>query len=221
MMDLKRLMRNKDLKRRVIDISYKKKLSHLSSCLNSVDIIEGIYAKMNDDDMFILSSGHAGLALYVVLEKYSDVDAEELFDKHGVHPNRDVGNGIHASAGSLGHGLGIAVGHALANRKRDVHVLISDGECSEGSIFEALRVADELRLSNLCVYVNVNGYAAFKEVQVDRLAQMLDTGDFPQVQIIGTTMKPFKLDSLQGLSGHYHVLSLEEYCEIKDTINKP
>ncbi|MEN6293828.1 MAG: hypothetical protein ABFD07_17660 [Methanobacterium sp.] len=84
-----------ELERRIIDISYKEKIGHLSSTLNAVNIIDEIYQTKKPNEPFILSSGHAALALYVVLEKYEGRDAEELFHKHGVHPHRDVDNGIY------------------------------------------------------------------------------------------------------------------------------
>ena len=116
-----------DLKKRILDIAYKNKLSHLGSYLSSVEIIDEIYTNKHPDDIFILSSGHAALALYTVLEKHEGRDAEELFKKHGGHPHRDEENGLYCSTGSLGTGITIAVGRALANPKRKVHVLISDG----------------------------------------------------------------------------------------------
>ena len=61
---------NKELKKRILEISYKKKLSHLGSCLTAVDIIDEIFKIKKPDEKFVLSSGHAALALYVVLEKY-------------------------------------------------------------------------------------------------------------------------------------------------------
>ena len=76
-----------DLKKRILEIAYKHKLSHLGSYLSAVDIIEEIYKKKNKEDIFILSSGHAALALYVVIEKYEGKNAEELFIKHGGHPH--------------------------------------------------------------------------------------------------------------------------------------
>ena len=79
---------------------------------------------MKDDDIFILSSGHAALALYVCLEKYKNIDAEFLFEKHGGHPHLDEDNGIYCSTGSLGLGITVAVGRALANEKRDVYEVI-------------------------------------------------------------------------------------------------
>jgi len=82
------------LQRRIIDISYKYKLSHISSCISTVDTIDQIYGIRKKDEPFVLSNGHAALALYVVLEKYEKQDAEKLWKKHGTHPNRDMGYGF-------------------------------------------------------------------------------------------------------------------------------
>ncbi|MDD5415756.1 MAG: hypothetical protein PHE48_01980 [Candidatus Daviesbacteria bacterium] len=95
----------KENRKRILEISYKHKLSHLGSCLSVVDLIDAVYRIKKTEEKFILSAGHGGVALYTVLEKYSNVDAEKLFKKHGVHPNRDKRNEIHCSTGSLGHGL--------------------------------------------------------------------------------------------------------------------
>ena len=114
------------LKKRIAEIAYKNKLGHLGSYFSSVGIIDEIYSKMNKDDIFILSSGHAALALYVCLEKYKGQDAEALFAKHGGHPHRDEECGIYCSTGSLGLGLCVALGRAVANPKRKVIVLIID-----------------------------------------------------------------------------------------------
>ena len=75
------------LKKRILDIAYKHKLSHLGSYLSAVDIVDEIYKTKNPEDIFILSSGHAALALYVVIEKYEGKNAEELFIKYGGHPH--------------------------------------------------------------------------------------------------------------------------------------
>ena len=71
----------KELKQRIVDIAYKHKLGHLGSYLSSVDIIDKIFQKKQPEDIFILSSGHASLAMYVCLEKYYGIDAEMLFLK--------------------------------------------------------------------------------------------------------------------------------------------
>jgi transketolase len=110
-----------DVEQRIIDISYREKIGHLSSNLNAVNIIEEIYKNRQPDEPFILSSGHAALAWYVVLEKYLGKDAEHLFHKHGVHPHRNIEDGLLCSSGSLGMGLTVACGYALADRSRRVH----------------------------------------------------------------------------------------------------
>ena len=137
------------LESRILEISYKHKLSHLSSNLTAVNIIDEIYSIKKDNDPFVLSSGHAGLALYVILEKYYGIDAEKLHKKHGVHPNRDVEDKIFYSTGSLGCGLPAAIGMALANRKRNVYCLISDGEIFEGSIYESFNIVVKEKIKNL------------------------------------------------------------------------
>lgn len=197
-----------DVERRVIDISYKEKIGHLSSNLNAVNIIEEIYQTKNPEDPFILSSGHAALALYVVLEKYEQQDAEQLFHKHGVHPHRDVPSGIHCSTGSLGQGLTVAVGYALADRTRNVYCLISDGEAGEGSIWEALRFIYEAKLDNLKVYANVNGMIAYDMIDRDYMNRRLQAF-LPRIEIRNT--EPPKWPFAQGVLTHYYVLKPEDY----------
>jgi len=203
-------MMNK-LERRIIDISYKLKLSHISSCLMAVGIIDEIYKVKAKDDIFILSNGHAGLALYTILEKYEGHNAEKLTLKHGTHPNRDLKDGIHFSTGSLGQGLPIAVGMALANRKRNVWVLISDGECAEGSIFEALRIATENRLENMRIMLMANGMGAYGKIDLEYLRHRILT--FYPMLIVETNMFKYP-DFLNGLEGHYCVLTEEQYKEV-------
>ncbi|MCK9371229.1 thiamine pyrophosphate-dependent enzyme [Candidatus Dojkabacteria bacterium] len=196
------------LEKRILQISYDKKLSHISSCLTAVNLIDNIYKNKKKDDIFILSAGHAGLALYCILEKYEGKNAEELFDKHGVHPNRSLGDGIYCSSGSLGNAITIAIGTALANRKRDVYVLISDGECAEGSVWEALRIASEQKLDNLKIIVNANSTGAYGKIDIDLLEKRLQS--FFPVKVVRTDV--FKFQSyLQGVDGHYHILTKEEY----------
>ena len=199
------------LEARILEISHKKQLSHLSSCLTAVRPIDMIYQVKKENEPFVLDNGHAGLALYCVLEKVYFKNAEELFDKHGVHPNRDVDNGIYSSAGSLGHGIGIAIGMALADRSRASWVLTSDGAMAEGSNWEALRIAGELRLENLRVLVNANGTSALGQIDVDLLEARMQLF-FPST-VLKTNMFKYP-DFLQGIDGHYKVLSDEEYKEV-------
>ena len=197
-----------DLKKRILEIAYKHKLGHLGSYLSAADIVDEIYKYKNPEDIFILSSGHAALALYAALEKYEGKNAEELFLKHGGHPHRDEGNGIYCSTGSLGLGITVAVGRALANKFRKVYVLISDGESAEGSVWEALRFIKENNLSNIEVYVNVNGYAAYDKVDVKYLVDRLEVF-LPTINIRYTSVNQYPF--LRGLNAHYHVMSEKDY----------
>jgi transketolase len=202
-----------DLKKRIVEIAYKHKLGHLGSYLSSVEIIDEIYSKMSKDDIFILSSGHASLAMYVCIEKYHGIDAEMLFEKHGGHPHLDEENKIYCSTGSLGLGLPIALGRALANPNRKVWVLVSDGEAAEGSIWESLKTIQELNINNIEVFVNINGLCAYKEVDVDYMTTRLKAF-LPQIELRYTTVEQYPF--LKGLNAHYHVMSEENYNQVMD-----
>lgn len=196
------------LKKRCLEIAYKNKLSHLGSYFSSLDIIDKIYSQMKDEDIFILSSGHAALALYVVLEKYKKVDAEELLKKHGCHPKLDEKNYLYCSTGSLGMGLTVAVGRALANKKRKVYCLISDGECAEGSIWESLSFVNQNNINNIEIHVNMNGYCAYDAVDKDYLSKRLKCF-LPSIIIHETFVEHFPF--LRGLNSHYHIMKEEDY----------
>jgi transketolase N-terminal domain/subunit len=92
------------LNERILEISIKHKLSHLGSCFTALPIIYEIFLEKQATDKFVLSSGHAGLALYVVLEHFYGVAAEHLLETYGIHPERDLENFIDVSTGSLGLG---------------------------------------------------------------------------------------------------------------------
>lgn len=200
-----------NLLRRLIDITYNEKLSHLSSTLSALPIIEEIYSNRKDDEVFILSNGHAGLALYVVLEKYYGVDPVSMLHKHGIHPSRDLDNHLYCSTGSLGSGLLIAVGHALATPNKNVYCMLSDGECAEGSIWEALRYIQDNNINNLHVYVNINGMGAYDMIDSHQLSHRLKAF-LPRINL--RFSDPPSWSFAQQLLTHYYVLKPEDYAEI-------
>ena len=199
----------KELYKRRLDICYERQLHHLGSYFSALQIIEEIYSQKKEDDIFILSNGHAVVALYVVLEKYYGLDAVELHEKYGDHPKRNELDKLHCSTGSLGMGITVAVGRALANPNRDVYCLLSDGECAEGSVWEALRFAYENKVTNLKLYVNANGWAAYDAVDLDYLEKRIKAFH-PDVNYIRTTVEHF---GLKGLHAHYTNLNEEQYKE--------
>ena len=140
-------------------------------------ILSQLYIKVNpknpnwkDRDYFILSKGHGGLALFVVLHKYGFLTDEQLESYStlgsilGGHPDVTKVPGAEASTGSLGHGLsfslGIALGHKINKAENRVFTLIGDGESQEGTIWEAAQVGVNLKLGNLCIIVDNNQSAA-------------------------------------------------------------
>ena len=177
------------MENKILEISKKLGLNHIGSSLTALPIIQEIFKIKKPDEKFILSNGHAALALTVVM----DVDAEKII-KENIHADRSW---CDCSAGSLGHGLGIAVGMALADRTKNVYCMISDGECAEGSIWEALRIAQEQNLTNLKVYCNANSWASYQAVDLDLLEKRLNAFfpiDFRR------TVNP---EGFEGLKGHY------------------
>lgn len=189
------------LRKRVLELSFKHGLSHIGSCLTALTPLVEIFEQR--PERFVLSNGHAGLALYVILEAYRGADAEALLCANGVHPKR--GPSIDCSTGSLGQGITVAVGMALAGK--ETYCLVSDGEASEGSLWESLAFKHNHGLKNLHVYVNMNGYSALSKVNEAYLSDRLRVFD-PDIRIYQTQPD---LPFLCGVDAHYRVMSKEEY----------
>jgi transketolase len=168
----------KRMRQLVLAQSKRANVGHIGSCLCVVEILCALYGgviraagpKDPDRDRFILSKGHAGLALYAALALKGWITESDLDtfcgdnSLLGVHPECGIA-GVDFATGSLGHGLGLAAGAALAARmqqsNRQIYCLISDAECNEGSVWEAAMFAAHHRLSNLTAIVDLNGQQAF------------------------------------------------------------
>jgi transketolase len=207
---------SKNLQLRTLDITHKKKLSHLSSTLPAVNILDYIYSKKLPQDKVVVSNGHCGLALYCVLEKFYNKDAEALLEKHGIHPNRDLSDEIFCSTGSLGLGLPIAVGLALG-ADYNVHCTISDGESCEGSIWESLRFVEDNKISNLKIHVQVNGYGAYSEFNSKKLHKRMKS--FCSSVIWHETDTNF-FNDVDPYKYHYKSLDDHDYNELRKKINE-
>jgi len=167
-----------NIRRIVLEQSKRAHVGHIGCSLSVADIIAALYARVlriesPEDphrDRFVLSKGHAALSLYAALHLKGWLPAERLnlfcanASPLGVHPHHHV-RGIEYSTGSLGLGFSYAAGAALAARmKKNSHrvfALLSDGECNEGSVWEAVMFAAQQKLSNLTAIVDVNGQQAF------------------------------------------------------------
>jgi transketolase len=165
---------------RIIQLSHQGKTPHLGSSLSFVELLVYLYwnfleispQQINapDRDRFILSKGHGITTLYSVLAERGFF-ASELFDDYAQkgsplpeHPSPHCVPGIEAATGSLGHGLSIATGIALASKMNgisyNVVTLLSDGECNEGSTWEAALLAPAHHLNNLIAIVDFNKWQA-------------------------------------------------------------
>ena len=168
--------RSKELRKTVVDIIAIERRGHLGPAMSSIDILRVLYDdflnyRVEDPDWdkrdrFILSKGHGCLSLYAVLADKGFFPKKNLltFCKSesifGGHPERGKIPGVEASTGSLGHGLPIGVGMALAAKiRKESHrivVLVGDGEINEGSVWEAALSAAKHKLSNLTMFIDYN-----------------------------------------------------------------
>lgn len=137
---------------------------HVASAFSCTEIVDAIYNElMQSGDTFLMSKGHGCMIQYVILEERAILRREDLDayckpgGRLGCHPDYGV-PGIAAATGSLGHGLAMAVGMALADRQNTVYVVLSDGELQEGSTWEAFLMASSLGLNNLVAVVDSNDF---------------------------------------------------------------
>lgn len=166
----------KDIRKRILELAFKagSNGSHLGGSLSAVEILNTLYHSgfsfnPADEarDRLILSKGHAALALYCVLESVGIITKEdaETFEQNGTtlfaHAKKNIAKGIEFSGGSLSLGISYAVGVALACKSKGINnrifVLLGDGECDEGLVWEAVMSAVNYHLDNLTVIVDCNG----------------------------------------------------------------
>lgn len=172
---------SKEIRKKILKMMFVSKTSHLGSCLSCADILTVLYFKIlyinpknprqENRDRFILSKGHAAAALYAALAQRGFFPEEILngYCKDGKklpgHSTRGSVPGVEVSTGSLGHGLPMGAGMALAAKKDGkrcrVFVLMSDGECEEGSVWEAAMFANHNKLDNLVAIIDYNKLQAF------------------------------------------------------------
>ncbi|MCX6764119.1 MAG: transketolase [Candidatus Nealsonbacteria bacterium] len=172
---------SKNVRRNILKMFFESQTAHLGSCLSVVDILSVLYFKTlsidvkkpldENRDRFILSKGHAVAALYAVLSQrgFFPIEILDTYCKDGSklpgHSTKYSVPGIEASTGSLGHGLSMGAGIAIAAKKDlrnyRVFVLMSDGECEEGSVWEAAMFASHHKLDNLIGIVDYNKLQAF------------------------------------------------------------
>lgn len=211
---------SKDIRKDVIRMAFQAKSSHVGAALSIVDILIILYYKIlnisleniNDikRDKFILSKGHASSALYAVLAEKGFFNKELLdtYDMDGSnligHPKKDTLPGVEASTGSLGHGIGIACGFALSDKNdgRDSRtiILMGDGECDEGSVWETAMFASSQKLNNLIAIIDNN-----------RLQGLGRVNEITGLYSLSYKFKAFNWNVIE-IDGHNYE---EIYCAIK------
>jgi transketolase len=244
----------------IVEMLTKVQSSHLGSCFSVVDILVVLYQHfLNVElikqqsihrDYVILSKGHGAAALYAVLASVDLISQNMLKNfHHGIlsgHPIRTPSLGIEASTGSLGHGLSLGVGLARAarddHRQSRVYVIMGDGECQEGSVWEALTTASRFALNNLIVIIDNNRLQAFDRTAaiapgplekkfeafgcttytinghdfgelVESITNCLTNTTAPSV-IIANTIEGKGLSFTEDkLEWHYHSLKPEQYAQ--------
>jgi transketolase len=166
----------KNARRKILTSTHSARVSHVGSALSVVDILAVLYAKVAnispgtvsavDRDRVIFSKGHAAAALYSILELTGFVSPGSMNDfcsngsNFGGHVTHTGKTGVELSTGSLGHGLpyglGIALGLKQTELSAKVFVIISDGECNEGTTWESALIANQFQLENLVVIIDRN-----------------------------------------------------------------
>jgi len=215
------------LRRHVVRMCSRGGSSHVGSGLSIADIIAVLYGHLlrldpaqpdwPDRDRFILSKGHAGACVYAALAErgFFDVSALDAHYRNGSKLSGHVSHkgvpGVEVSTGSLGHGLGIGAGMAF-NLKRlggdqRVFVVLSDGECDEGSVWEAAMFAGHHRLANLCAIVDYN--------KLQSLGRVSDT---ISLEPFGAKWRAFGWHALR-VDGHDHDALRSAFADRAD--NRP
>lgn len=192
----------KNIRKLCLQMSYESGVSaHLGGGLSIVEALTALYGGiMGKHDKFILSKGHGVLGYYATLAEYGIISEQDLssFMKNGsdfiAHPVMNPEKGIEASTGSLGQGISMAVGLALASKKKgysyQTFVLCGNGECNEGSVWEACMSAVNFRLDNFTLFLDNNKMQSDGNSEgimnvSDNYASMLTALGFQVIEIDG------------------------------------
>lgn len=195
-----------EIRKNILKMAHYSCASHVGSALSCVDILYAIYKTAADitlknvhsinRDKVILSKGHASIAMYATLSQFSLLN-KELLKKYYIdngllpgHLDKESCPAIDCSAGSLGHGLPIGVGMALANKDKNVFVIMGDGETQEGSVWESMMFCGKERLTNLTIIIDNNNLQGFCHCnEIVNYTKLVDT------------LNNFGLDA-SGVDGH-------------------
>lgn len=218
-----------ELRKLTVETVYNAHSGHLGGSLSMMDLCTVLYHKVmkydvknpewEDRDRFIMSKGHAGIGLVAVLADLGFIEKEDLKtfnltgSKLGIHLDANKVPGVDASTGSLGHGSSIALGIALAakqlNKDFYTYLLLGDGECDEGSVWEAAMATANFNANNLITFV-------------DRNMAMIDgdTEDVMKLEPFADKWRAFGFETIE-VDGHDHVAIFDEIEAAKTREDKP
>jgi len=259
---------SREIRKKVLKMMFDSQTAHLGGCLSCVDILNVLYFKIlkidpqdplaEDRDRFLLSKGHGAAALYAALAQRGFFSEEILNGycqdggKLPGHSTRGCVPGVEVSTGSLGHGLPMGAGMAIAakngGKNYRIFVLMSDGECEEGSVWEAALFAAHHKLDNLVVIVDRNRWQAFgkteKVLKLEPLedkwntfnwyVQRVNGHNFEELEEAFTNLSQEKpniiiADTIKGkdcpsfedkLESHYYNLNQQQYEETIKYLNQ-
>ena len=184
------------VRKRILEVANKcQRNAHIGGSLSMVELLTVLYRDIlnyninnplwDERDRFVLSKGHCVLALYAVLTELGVISEEEIStylqdgSDFSSHPVMNIGHGIESSNGSLGQGISMAVGLAKAAKIKDmnhkIYVLMGNGECNEGSVWEAAMLASQWKLDNLTVIIDYNGLQS--DGKSDRIINLSNISD--------------------------------------------
>ncbi|MCI8418870.1 MAG: transketolase [Lachnospiraceae bacterium] len=250
----------------VLEMTYKSGVNggHLGGAFSSAEILAALYGRVlnlspdivteSQRDRFILSKGHTAIAHYAVLAECGFITKEEMmtFEEPGtLFPTHEIINiekGIEISSGSLGYGLSIAIGIALSAKMKKAnfktYVLLGDGECNEGTVWEAAMAAAKYKLDKIIAIVDMNGQSldgytmdtmpicdmkkvwegfGWNVLSIDdgnNISELLDAFNSLSMEkpnvLIAHTIKAKGIPSIEGRIGWHHArLTQEQYMAFK------
>jgi len=225
---------NRNIREKIIKLAHEYDIHHVTSALSIVEILKVLYEVKRPEDEIILSKGHGCLALYVLLRE------QGLNPKISGHPDLDPKEGIFCTSGSLGHGLPIAVGKAMVSKYKHFYVIIGDGECQEGTIWESLQLISRYKLNNLTVIIDKNDLQSLSLTNASipvydledkliafglgvyvtsghsetALRSIIKNNNDKPIAIVALTWKGKGLKTVENVPGyHVYLPSCEELCE--------
>jgi transketolase len=193
-----------DLRKSILKMAYTGNSCHIACAFSLVEILSVLYTYFSDD-LILLSKGHGVMAQYACLAELGIIPESWLknYLKDGTIlkglSDAHV-PGLHVSSGSLGHGLSVGIGIALSNKLKKINqkvfVIVGDGECNEGAIYEGLLFASQHQLTNLIIIVDANGYQAMGKtdeiINLENLEDKFNSFGFEIQEINGNDLPDIK-----------------------------